>query len=137
MSGLSGLAWRLTCSSALSVADLIDQRDRQTPNLHRPAVVSKLYMRWAKMGPMAEPASEPAPNFEDALDRLEQIVSRLEGGDMPLEEALEVFEEGVRLSRFCHDKLQHAERRVEILLRDADGEIQAKPFEEDMVQDQN
>jgi exodeoxyribonuclease VII small subunit len=86
---------------------------------------------------MAEPGSESPPSFEAALGRLEEIVSTLEGGEMPLEEALAVFEEGVRLSRFCHGKLQQAERRVEILLRGEDGEIEVQPFEQDVSQDQN
>ena len=88
------------------------------------------------MGPMSEAEAESKPSFETALDRLEEIVGTLEGGDMPLEEALEVFEEGVRLSRFCHEKLQQAERRVEILLKGADGKIEAQPFKEDSVQEQ-
>ena len=82
------------------------------------------------MGPMPEADPEPQPTFEAALDRLEEIVAKLEAGEMPLEEALEVFEEGVRLSRFCHSRLEQAERRVEILLRSDDGEIEAHPFEE-------
>jgi exodeoxyribonuclease VII small subunit len=78
---------------------------------------------------MSAPDSEAPPTFEAALARLEEIVRLLEDGDMPLERALEVFEEGIRLSRFCHGKLQDAERRVEILLENADGEIVPQPFE--------
>lgn len=88
------------------------------------------------MGPMPGEDPESPATFETALDRLEEIVRRLEDGDMPLEEALEVFEEGVRLSRFCHGKLRDAERRVEILLRDESGAIEPQRFDEAPVQDQ-
>ena len=57
-------------------------------------------------------------SFEGALERLERTVSRLEAGEMPLEEAMELFESGVRLSRQCHETLQAAERRIEILVAD-------------------
>ncbi len=66
--------------------------------------------------------------FEDALGKLEKIVSRLEDGDLTLEESLRCFEEGIRLSRFCAHKLDEAERRVEILLKDQDGNVAAEPF---------
>jgi len=67
--------------------------------------------------------------FEEALRELEEIVNRLEGGDLPLEEALQLFEEGVRLSRSCHTKLDEAQRRVEIVLKDESGKVTAHPFE--------
>ncbi len=67
--------------------------------------------------------------FEDALQKLEKIVSRLEEGDLPLEESLKCFEEGIRLSRFCNHKLDEAEKRVEILLKDKDGNLKAEPFD--------
>lgn len=59
--------------------------------------------------------------FESSLSNLEKIVRRLEEGDMPLEESLKLFEEGVRLSRECQERLNQAERRIEVLLQDADG----------------
>ena len=65
--------------------------------------------------------------FEEALERLEGIVKKMEEGDMTLEESLEAFEEGVRLSRFCSKKLDEAERKVEILLKDDEG-VDIKPF---------
>ena len=68
------------------------------------------------------------PRFEEALSGLEKIVQRLEGGDLPLDDALRLFEEGVRLSRFCSTKLDEAEKRIEILMKGADGEWQAEPF---------
>ncbi len=66
--------------------------------------------------------------FEDALKKLEIIVNKLEDGNLSLEESLELFEEGVRLSRFCSQKLDEAEKKVEILTKDKDGELKTKPF---------
>ena len=68
------------------------------------------------------------PRFEDALAGLERIVQRLEGGDLPLDDALKLFEEGVRLSRFCSGKLDEAEKRIEILMKGAEGEWHGEPF---------
>jgi exodeoxyribonuclease VII small subunit len=62
------------------------------------------------------------PSFEEALGRLEQIVQRLERGELPLEESLGLYEEGVGLSRLCHAQLEVAEGRIELLLKDARGE---------------
>ena len=67
--------------------------------------------------------------FEDALNKLEKIVSKLEEGDIPLEESLKLFEEGIRLSRVCNQKLDEAEKKVEILLKGKDGTIKAFPFD--------
>jgi len=68
-------------------------------------------------------AGKPADaiSFEHALGRLEETVARLEEGEMPLEEALELFETGVKLSRDCSARLDDAERRIEILVADRDG----------------
>jgi exodeoxyribonuclease VII small subunit len=71
----------------------------------------------------------PKERFEDALDKLEKIVSKLEEGDISLEESLKLFEEGIKLSRFCSQKLEEAEKKVELLLRDKDGDRKAEPFE--------
>ncbi len=68
--------------------------------------------------------------FEAALARLEEIVKKLEKGDMPLEQSLKLFEEGVKLARTCNKRLDEAERKVEILLKDKNGNIAAQPFEE-------
>lgn len=67
--------------------------------------------------------------FEKALSRLEGIVSKLEEGDLDLEESLKLFEEGIRLSHFCSEKLDEAERKVEILLRNREGILKSHPFE--------
>ncbi len=66
-------------------------------------------------------AGEQAPGFEAQLASLERIVRELERGDLPLERSLELFEQGVRLSRECQERLNEAERRIEVLLRSGDG----------------
>ena len=68
--------------------------------------------------------------FEEALEKLEEIVHRREAGEMTLEESLKAFEEGIKLSRLCAKKLDEADRRVEILLRE-EGALTAKPFAEE------
>ena len=69
-------------------------------------------------------------NFESALKTLEDIVGKLETGDLTLEKSLELFEEGIKISRFCGSKLEEAERKVEILTA-ADGTLSVKPFPEE------
>ena len=64
-----------------------------------------------------------APSFEAALKQLEEIVQRLERGELPLEESLKLYEEGIRLSRLCHAKLEEAEGKIELLLKDARGDL--------------
>jgi exodeoxyribonuclease VII small subunit len=59
--------------------------------------------------------------FESSLASLEKIVRRLEQGDLSLEESLKLFEDGVKLSRECQERLSQAERRIEVLLKDGDG----------------
>jgi exodeoxyribonuclease VII small subunit len=66
--------------------------------------------------------------FEDCLQRLEQIVDELEKGNVPLEQALKLFEEGVRLSATCRKELEEAEGKVEILLKQ-NGKLQPEPYE--------
>lgn len=69
-------------------------------------------------------------NFEEALEELEKIVQRLEDAELPLDEALSLFEEGIKLSRFCSKKLDEAEKKVEILLKDENGNLHQEPFED-------
>ncbi len=69
--------------------------------------------------------------FEASLKELERIVEQLESGDLPLEKSLELFEQGVKLSRECQSRLDDAERKVEMLLKDSDGTIKAVAFDED------
>lgn len=68
--------------------------------------------------------------FEMALDRLQLVVKKLESGDLPLEEALRAFEEGVQLARTCQERLSEAEKKVEILSKSGtgSGDIELKPF---------
>jgi exodeoxyribonuclease VII small subunit len=68
-------------------------------------------------------------NFESSLEELERIVRELERGDLPLEKSLELFEQGVKLSRACQERLSEAERRIEILTRDNQGRPTIRPFE--------
>lgn len=68
------------------------------------------------------------PSFEEALERLERIVHDLEEEDLPLERSLAVFEEGVGLARLLGEKLNEAERRVELLVKDASGRPATVPF---------
>jgi exodeoxyribonuclease VII small subunit len=69
------------------------------------------------------------PDFESSLTRLEEIVGKLEGANLSLDEAMKLFEEGVQLSRDCQKHLQDAEGKVEILLKKAGGELAAEPFD--------
>jgi len=73
--------------------------------------------------------------FESAMKQLEQIAQELEAGELSLELAMKKFEEGIQLSRFCTKKLDETERRIAILLQDADGSIQEVPFEEKQAED--
>jgi exodeoxyribonuclease VII small subunit len=68
-------------------------------------------------------------DFESSLRELEQIVQQLEAGDLPLDRSLELFEQGVKLSRQCQKRLDEAERKVEILLRSSDGSYKPEAFE--------
>ena len=76
-------------------------------------------------------------DFEKALNRLSTIVSSLEKGDLPLEESLQLFEEGVRLSRYCSDRLEEAERRIDVLVKGKGGKITEEPFEAANLEDQS
>jgi exodeoxyribonuclease VII small subunit len=67
-------------------------------------------------------------DFESNLKLLEEIVSKLEGGDLTLDQALAFFEEGVKISRYCNAKLGEAERKVETLIKSADGSVVEVPF---------
>jgi len=70
-------------------------------------------------------------DFESALKTLEDIVGKLEAGDLTLERSLELFEEGIKISRFCGSKLEEAGRKVEILTRAVDGTLSEQPFPEE------
>ena len=67
--------------------------------------------------------------FEDAMKRLEGIVEDLESGELPLEDSLKAFEEGMKLLTFCSDKLDEVEKRVSVLVKESDGRYTKKPFD--------
>ena len=71
--------------------------------------------------------------FEEALARLEAIVVELERGQLPLEDSMRIFEEGMKLSKTCLKMLEDAERKVEILIKDKDGSKRVRPFELEMA----
>ena len=66
--------------------------------------------------------------FEKAVKKLEKIVEVLESGEIPLDEALKKYEEGVKLARLCNQKLAQAEKRIEVLTRQLSGQLTAEPF---------
>lgn len=75
---------------------------------------------------MASKANE----FEKAFQQLESIVKRLESEELPLDESLRLFEEGIGLSRFCNQKLEEVEKKIELILADAKGQPRVEPFED-------
>ncbi len=83
-------------------------------------------------------ASKPDkfPSFETNLERLDAIVRQLEDADLPLEKALQLYEEGMKLSEACHKQLDEAEGRVEVLRKRAGGKIVAEPFEAEEAEGQ-
>ena len=74
-------------------------------------------------------ARERGGNFEGSLAALERVVRELERGDLSLERSLELFEQGVGLSRECQERLNEAERRIEVLLRDGEGRLSLSAFD--------
>ena len=74
--------------------------------------------------------AKPVESFETCLDELEKVVKELEGGDLPLERSLELFERGMTLSDTCRKQLEEAETRVEMMIR-KDGKMAAEPFRPD------
>ena len=74
-------------------------------------------------------------SFESSLGELETIVRKLEGGDLDLEESLKLFEKGVKLSRECRERLTRAERRIEVLMKDSDGNLTLQELEPDVPEE--
>jgi len=70
-------------------------------------------------------------NFEESVKELENLIEDLEKGDIPLEEAIEKFEKGVSLIKYCNKKLDEAERKIEIILKDDNG-VKTAPFDENI-----
>ena len=73
---------------------------------------------------------EMEEKFETAMKRLEEVVAKMEGGEPGLEESLVLFEEGIKLSRVLNKRLEDAERKVELLVRDESGNLKTEPFED-------
>jgi exodeoxyribonuclease VII small subunit len=67
--------------------------------------------------------------FEKAFKDLEAIVQRLESEELPLDESLRLFEQGISLSRFCHQQLEEVEKKIELILADAKGQPRTEPFD--------
>lgn len=78
---------------------------------------------------MSPKAKKKEPSFEERLENLEAIVRELDSDDLPLEKAIEAYERGVKLSSALNKTLEDAQRRIEILTRNEDGEVVAEPFE--------
>lgn len=74
--------------------------------------------------------------FEEALKKLEKIVADLEGGNLALDDSLEKYEEGIKLSKMCAKKLEVAKKKVEILLKSEDGSVELKPFDEKSAEEE-
>ena len=72
----------------------------------------------------------PNKNFESALEDLEQVVEQLESGELALEDSLAAFEKGVALVKYCNQKLNEVEKKVELLVKDKEGKLQLKSFED-------
>jgi len=80
---------------------------------------------------MSETNEQEPQSFEIALKELEGIVKQLESGEAKLEEALQLFERGVKLSRYCSLQLEEAEKKIELLVKDSRGEYKTVPFEQE------
>jgi exodeoxyribonuclease VII small subunit len=78
--------------------------------------------------PQSAKTDKPEP-FEKNLERLDAIVRELEDADLSLDKALQLYEEGMKLSEFCHKQLEEAEGRIEILSKKAGGKVVAEPFD--------
>jgi len=76
-----------------------------------------------------------AEKFETSLKKLEEVVRKLEGGTLPLDDSIKAFEEGVRQAAFCAKKLDEAERKVEMLIKQRDGSFRREPFGADDEED--
>jgi exodeoxyribonuclease VII small subunit len=81
---------------------------------------------------MAQSSKSSKPeSFEKNIERLDAIVRQLDDADLPLEKALQIYEEGMKLSEVCQKQLQEAEGRIQVLMKRAGGKIAAEPFEQE------
>jgi exodeoxyribonuclease VII small subunit len=79
---------------------------------------------------VAEPVlAKNGLTFEQAIQRLERIVADMEGAELPLEDVLKKYEEGTRLVRFCSQKLEEAEKKIDLLTKNTDGSITLEPLD--------
>src|SRR4030095_865999 len=85
----------------------------------------RCHRRWSEEIKMAK-KDQPDKKFESALEELEGVVEQLESGDLSLEDALAAFEKGVGLVKYCNQKLNEVEKKVELLLKDKEGRLQLK-----------
>jgi exodeoxyribonuclease VII small subunit len=74
-------------------------------------------------------------SFEQAIQRLEKIVAEMEAAELPLEDVLAKYEEGTKLTRFCAQKLDEAEKKIEILMKKKDGTVELQPFTDETEAD--
>jgi exodeoxyribonuclease VII small subunit len=82
-------------------------------------------------------ATRPRTNeFEKAFQQLEKIVQRLESEELPLDDSLQLFEEGIRLSRFCNQKLEEVEKKIELILADSQGQPRIEGFADDDLEEE-
>ncbi len=88
--------------------------------------VIKVYCRFTFTG-----ACMAAEKFEVSLKKLEEVVRKLEGGSLSLDDSIKAFEEGVKHAAFCAKKLDEAERKVELLIKQRDGSFRKEPFTTD------
>ena len=77
-----------------------------------------------------EPEKQKSQKFEEAFEDLEKVVERLESGELSLEESLAAFENGVRLIKFCNQKLTDVEKKIELLVKDKDGKLRLRPLDD-------
>ena len=76
-------------------------------------------------------AEKEEKTFEESLNELEKVAQTLERGELPLEEAISEFEKGIRLSKECSEKLEQAEKRINILVKNEEGEMTEEKFEQE------
>jgi len=80
---------------------------------------------------MPKPSDQSTPSLESAMHRISEIVTAMESGDLPLEKLIESYEEGVSLVKTCQETLDSAEKRIQIIARNARGEAVLKDFDEE------
>src|SRR5713226_5396902 len=120
---------RWSCASAIRLKFSSRKAGWNAPATRRP---------WAsnRFGRTTMPRAKSS-DFEKAFQELEEIVKRLESEELPLDESLQLFEKGIRLSRFCNQKLEEVEKKIELILADSKGQPVTEPFEpeEDVEED--